>query len=141
MTTQTIVADPAPRPSRWRQIRDYRLWHYVFRYWRRYALGLSLLTVAAFLSLVPPIILRDAIDALNDGTTADRLIRFGALIVGLAIVESAIRFVGRWYVSATARQIEYELRTDLSDQFMALDRGFFLRSRTGDLMARATNDL
>lgn len=141
MTTEPLVAAPAPRRSRLERIRSNRLWHYIRMYWRRYAFGLTLLTFAAFLSLVPPIILRDAIDALNEGTTTTRLIRLGALIIGLAVLESAIRFVGRWYVSATARQIEYALRTDLSDQFMRLDRGFFLRSRTGDLMARATNDL
>lgn len=141
MTAEPIAAAPVPQRSRWARIRANRLWHYIGLYWRRYAFGLTLLTIAAFLTLVPPIILRDAIDALTEGTTTGALIRFGALIVGLAALESAIRFVGRWYVSATARQIEYELRTDLSDQFMRLDRGFFLRSRTGDLMARATNDL
>jgi ATP-binding cassette subfamily B multidrug efflux pump len=142
MTAQPIAAAaPAPQRSRWQRIRANRLWYYLRLNWRRYAFGLMLLTIAAFLTLVPPIILRDAIDALTEGTTAGVLIRFGALIIGLAIIESAIRFVGRWYVSATARHIEYALRTDLSDQFMRLDRGFFLRSRTGDLMARATNDL
>jgi len=141
VTTQTLAAPSPPKRSRWERIRSNRLWHYIGMYWRRYAFGLTLLTVAAFLSLVPPIILRDAIDAIREGTTTGTLIRFGALIIGLAVLESAIRFVGRWYVSATARHIEYALRTDLSDQFMRLDRGFFLRSRTGDLMARATNDL
>ena len=141
MTAQTIAAAPAPQRSRWERIRGNRLWHYLHLNWKRYAFGLMLLTIAAFLTLVPPIVLGRAVDALSDGTTTGALIRFGALLVGLAVVESAVRFVGRWYVSATARHIEYALRTDLSDQFMRLDRGFFLRSRTGDLMARATNDL
>lgn len=142
MATQALDAGPAsPERSRWERIRSNRLWHYIGLNWKRYALGLTLLTLAAFLSLMPPIILREAIDAIDVGTTRGELIRFGAVLIGLAVLESAIRFVGRWYVSATARQIEYELRNDLSDQFMRLDRGFFLRSRTGDLMARATNDL
>ena len=98
MTTEPLVAAPAPRRSRLERIRSNRLWHYIRMYWRRYAFGLTLLTFAAFLSLVPPIILRDAIDALNEGTTTTRLIRLGALIIGLAVLESAIRFVGRWYV-------------------------------------------
>ena len=138
MTTETRAA---PRPSRVRRLRDYRLWPYIRLYWRQYLLGLTLLTLAAFLSLVPPIILRDAIDAIGEGTTTRRLAEFALFILALAVAESAIRFAGRWLVSSSARRIEYRMRTDLSDQFMRLDRGFFLRSRTGDLMARATNDL
>jgi ATP-binding cassette subfamily B protein len=141
VTTQAIEAAPPLQRSRWRRIRDNPLWHYIHLYWRRYALGLTLLTLAAFLSLVPPIILRDAVDAIREGTTTRRLATFGLLILGLAVAESGVRFVGRLLVSNSARRIEYHLRTDLSDQFMRLDRGFFLRSRTGDLMARATNDL
>ena len=141
MTAQPIAAEPAAERSRWERIRTNRLWHYLRLNWRRYVFGLALLTVAAFMSLVPPIILREAVDALVDGTTTGTMVRLGAIILGLAAVESVIRFVGRWYVSSTARHIEYGLRTELAAQFMRLDRGFYLRSRTGDLMARATNDL
>ncbi|MDA0352882.1 MAG: ABC transporter ATP-binding protein [Chloroflexi bacterium] len=139
MTTQTIAAPAAA--SRWKRLKSNQRWHYLRMFWRQYALGLTLLTGAAFLSLMPPIILRDAIDGIDNGTTTRQLATFGLIILGLASAESAIRFVGRLLVSNSARRIEYHLRTDLSDQFMRLDRGFFLRSRTGDLMARATNDL
>lgn len=141
---QTIAAPTAPDAlsrSRWQRIKQNHLWRYLRQYWARYVFGLTLLSIAAFVSLLPPFIIRDAIDALDQGTTERALLRFGALLIGLAVVESAIRFVGRWYVSSSARQIEYQMRGDLLWQFMRLDRGFFLRSRTGDLMARATNDL
>lgn len=137
----SITIPAARERSRWQRIKSNHLWRYLRRFWLRYVFGLTMLTGAAFISLAPPIVIRDAIDALHDGTTSGALVRFGAIIIGLAAAESAIRFVGRWYVSSSARRIEYQLRADLLWHFMRLDRGFFLRSRTGDLMARATNDL
>jgi ATP-binding cassette subfamily B protein len=69
------------------------------------------------------------------------LASYGAIILGLAVVEGFFRFGARLLVSGTSRQIEYEIRNELADRFMRLDQGFYLRSNTGDLMARCTNDL
>ncbi|MGH2603107.1 MAG: ABC transporter ATP-binding protein, partial [Dehalococcoidia bacterium] len=47
----------------------------------------------------------------------------------------------RYLVSGTSRRVEYEIRNDLAEHYLRLDQGFYLRSSTGDLMARCTNDL
>ncbi|MEE8422809.1 MAG: ABC transporter ATP-binding protein [Dehalococcoidia bacterium] len=115
--------------------------HYVLRYKRHYAGGFFALVIASVLAMLPPVVLRIAIDDLTAGTTVSRLATLGGIVVVIALVESAIRFGGRLLVSSRARWVEYHLRNDLAKQFLRLDRAFYLRSRTGDLMARATNDL
>lgn len=139
MTTAT--ENPAP-PSLVRRVRENRLTYYLLRYRRQYIVGVTMLVVAAFVTMLPPLVLRLAIDEIVDGTASGRrLAALGAAILVMAIVESAARLIGRLYVSGTSRRIEYGLRNDLAVHLMRLDQQFFVRARTGDLMARATNDL
>jgi ATP-binding cassette subfamily B multidrug efflux pump len=118
-----------------------RVLHYFLRYRRSYLLGFFALLGASFAALLPPFIARFAVDAIESGTSRAFLLRLAALIVGLAVIESFLRFEARLLVSGTSRRIEYHLRNDLALQLLRLDQRFYLRSRTGDLMARATNDL
>jgi ATP-binding cassette subfamily B protein len=96
---------------------------------------------ASFVVMLPPLVVRDAIDAIDQGTTRSRLLEFAAILLGLALVESAFRFGSRQLISGSSRRVEYSLRDDLARHFMRLDQSFYLRSQTGDLMARCTNDL
>ena len=138
MASHAAAAGPVPgRQPRFQR----QLLQYLLRYKWHYAGGFSALLVAAFVAMVPPLVLRLAIDEIDTGTSVARLARWGAIIVGLALVESAIQFSGRLLVSRRARFIEYHLRTEMAEQFTRLDRSFYLRSRIGDLMARTTNDL
>jgi ATP-binding cassette, subfamily B, multidrug efflux pump len=120
---------------------------YLGRYRWRYIPGALAILAASFVVMVPPIVLRDAIDAIKaavEGTaplSTARLIAYAGAILGLAIVEGALRFASRMLVSGTSRSLEYELRNDLVAHQMRMDQDFFLRSQTGDLMARCTNDL
>ncbi len=120
---------------------------YLSHYRGRYAIGFAAILGASLVVMLPPIVLRDAIDALNLGVeggpapTMGTLIWYGLVIVGLAMIEGFLRFAARLLVSGTSRDLEYELRNDLAAHQMTLDRTFYLRSQTGDLMARCTNDL
>jgi len=118
-----------------------RLVFYLVRYRRKYLLGFAALLGASVAALLPPFIVRYAIDAIAEGTTVRFLLATGALILGVAAVESYLRFHSRMLVSGASRYVEYALRNDLAEQLLRLDQHFYLRSRTGDLMARATNDL
>jgi ATP-binding cassette subfamily B protein len=57
------------------------------------------------------------------------------------LVKGFFSFWTRWILIGVSREIEYDLRSDLLDRFLALDPEFYARNRTGDLMSRATNDL
>ena len=120
---------------------------YVLRYRWRYLAGFAAVLCASFVVMVPPVILARAVDELRDGLagrggpTRWELVVYGALILALACVEGFMRFAGRLLVSGTSRRVEYEIRNDLAAHFTKQDQAFFLRSQTGDLMARCTNDL
>ncbi|MFN0146411.1 MAG: ABC transporter ATP-binding protein [Dehalococcoidia bacterium] len=120
---------------------------YVLRYRWRYLAGFAAVLCASFVVMVPPVILARAIDELRSGLAGGEgvsrwdLALYGLLIVALACIEGFMRFAGRLLVSGTSRRVEYEIRNDLAAHFMKMDQAFFLRSQTGDLMARCTNDL
>jgi len=120
---------------------------YMGPYRGHYIFGLLALLTASFVAMLPPFVLGRAIDNLKDAldgtgevSTGD-LVGYGAIFLGLAAVEGFMRFSSRLLVSGTSRRVEYDIRNDLAAHQMEMDQGFFLRSQTGDLMARATNDL
>ena len=122
-------------------------WLFTKPYWRHYAVGFLAILGASFLVMFPPLILGRAIDELRDGASGGegpstgRLLSFGAVILVLAAFEGFLRFGSRLLVSGTSRRVEYDIRLALAAHLMKLDQAFFLRSQTGDLMARCTNDL
>jgi ATP-binding cassette subfamily B multidrug efflux pump len=118
-----------------------RLLYHVSRYKARYGLGFVLLIGASVVVMLPPIVVRDAIDAIDQGTTRWRLAQYGGVILALALVEGVLRFVSRMLMSGTSRHVEYDLRNDLAQHLMTLDQAFYTSAHTGDLMARCTNDI
>lgn len=130
-----------PRNFRDDSVKQVRLVDYVLRYKWQYLLGFSTLLAASFVVMLPPLVVRHAIDAIGAGTDSETLLRYGAIIFGLALVEGALRYVARRMISGTSRWVEYDIRTDLATRLMYLDQHFYLGAQTGDLMARATNDL
>jgi ATP-binding cassette subfamily B protein len=118
-----------------------RLLYYFARFKTRYIAGFIALVGASFVVMLPPVVVREAIDAIDSGASSTQLLRYVGLIAVLAVVESALRFSARLLVSGTSRRVEYELRNDLAAHLMRLDQSYYLQAQTGDLMARCTNDL
>ena len=76
-------------------------------------IGFVLLIAASFLVMVPPIIVREAIDSIDAGTSRSHLAELAGLMIGLAFVEGTVRFVGRTLISGTSRYVEYDIRNDI----------------------------
>lgn len=100
-----------------------------------------LVVVAAALASVVPWLLRSVIDRMRAGASVPDVIRITLWMVGVAIVTGAARYGMRELMNGISRRIEYDLRNDLFTRLETLDAGFFAQYRTGDLMARLTNDL
>lgn len=111
------------------------------RHQARLATGFACVLGATVFSLLWPLFLRFAVDDLTAGGDGGWLLLFAAGIVGSAAAEGVLRFFMRFLVVGLSRQIEYELRNELFAHLQRLDLGFFQRTRTGDVVARATNDL
>jgi len=102
---------------------------------------LSLLAVNG-LQLVIPRIIKHAIDGLqNESVSSATLRQYGSLIVGLALCIAVFRFGWRYMILGFSRHLEKDLRNWLFSHLLTLDRIFFQRRTTGEIMALATNDL
>ncbi|MDP9202629.1 MAG: ABC transporter ATP-binding protein/permease [Gemmatimonadota bacterium] len=88
-----------------------------------------------------PWLLRRAIDAISAGAPMRTIWQLSGLIVLAAIVGGALRYGMRELMNGVSRWIEYDLRNDLFTHLETLDAAYFAQTRTGDIMARLTNDL
>lgn len=114
---------------------------YLWRYrWGLVVGGITVLLNNGIWILFPQVI-RRAIDSLNEGVTREKLLTYALLLVGVALSKGVFQFLTRWIMIGVSREIEYDLRNDLFRHLEQLSYSFYQRTRTGDIMARATNDL
>jgi ATP-binding cassette subfamily B protein len=117
----------------------------LFSYMRRYRWGylwgtLSCITANAIWVLFPQVIQR-AVDAMGHGASRQKILTFAGLLILIAMVKGIFLYAQRWILIGISREIEFDLRNDLFRQLEKQDSGFYQRYRTGDIMARLTNDL
>ncbi len=103
--------------------------------------GLVLVVLSSAVGAVVPWLLRAGIDSLQSPIDWNRIIGIAAGIVVVALIGGALRYRMREVLNGLSRYIEYDLRQALFVHLTTLDPGYFGRVRTGDLMARLTNDL
>ena len=122
----------------------------LFRYMARYRWGYLRGTLALILTnaiwVLFPLVIERAINELNRnrGSVAamERLVlEYAALLVGIAMLKGIFLYASRWILIGISRDIELDLRNDLFATLEKLDTAYFQRNRTGDIMARMTNDL
>jgi ATP-binding cassette subfamily B protein len=102
---------------------------------------LGALVLKDFAGAAQPLAIRAAIDTLAHASGTNRLLRYAALLVGLAAFKGLFQYWMRVIIIGISRDIEYDLRNDLFRHLVELSPDYYGRVRTGDIMARATNDL
>jgi ATP-binding cassette subfamily B multidrug efflux pump len=110
-------------------------------YWIRFTVGLVIVFTSSAIATVIPWLLRRAIDAIGNGAPIADIWRLSGFIVLAAIFGGVMRYGMREILNGVSRWIEYDLRNDLFIHLEALDPAYFAQTRTGDIMARLTNDL
>ncbi|MGC2791019.1 MAG: ABC transporter ATP-binding protein, partial [Candidatus Sulfotelmatobacter sp.] len=114
-------------------------------YLKRYRWGFVAGLFCIFLSngawILLPQVIRHAIDDLNTGVTSAKLLHFAWQMLQVAAVRGVFLFLTRWIVIGISRDIEFDLRNDLFAHLETLSYSYYQRTRTGDIMARMTNDL
>ena len=139
-----LVSDkPKSRPGPDKPWQAVRLVLPFFRQYRLQLLvGLLSLLAVNGLQLVIPRIIKHAIDGLrNEGASSEVLRHYGIMIIGLALGIGVFRFGWRYMILGFSRHLEKDLRNWLFSHLLTLDRVFFQRRTTGEIMALATNDL
>ncbi len=115
---------------------------YLNRYRWSLLAGFLIAAIGAGITTLSPYLLRRAVDDLyGRGVDVNRLMQFGLLILAAAAVDGVFKFGQRRIIGGVSYHVEYALRRDLFRKLLRLDQGFFGQNHTGDLMARATNDL
>lgn len=108
----------------------------------RYSIGLFLLIAVGVLELAPPRLLGSAIDEIVRGSISwSSLWRYILYIIGILAVIYYITYIWMHKLFGGANLVERLLRTRFMNHLLRMTPPFFERNRTGDLMARATNDL
>ncbi len=106
------------------------------------ALGLVCLLFVDGMQLVIPRIIKSAVDDLTYGTVGrGELAHYGLLIAGLAIGIAVLRFFWRFLIIGTSRHLEEDIRNRIFGHLQKLSARYYAVTKTGDLMAHATNDL
>ncbi len=118
-----------------------RLKPYLLNYKWSILFGLTFVVVANTVALAVPWVVKYAIDALESRLPASKLAQYAWIIIGLTVLQGVFRFAMRKVLIGTSRRIEYDLRNDFFTHIQKLSISFYNRTSTGDLMARATNDL
>ncbi|MDZ7279210.1 SmdA family multidrug ABC transporter permease/ATP-binding protein [Pantoea eucrina] len=115
---------------------------YFLREWRRYLGAISLLILIALLQLLPPHLVGVIVDGVTQHTLTTRQIFMwiGVMLV-TAVLVYLLRYVWRVLLFGASYQLAVELREDFYRQLSRQHPAFYLRHRTGDLIARATNDV
>ncbi|MGD0892768.1 MAG: ABC transporter ATP-binding protein [Terracidiphilus sp.] len=118
----------------------------LFAYMRRYRWGYlwgTLSCIATNAAAVQfPRVLGMAVDRLQRNL-ADHMaiLWFAGLLVGISLIKGIFLYAQRWILIGISREIEFDIRNDLFTHLEKQDSGFYQRYRTGDVMARMTNDL
>jgi ATP-binding cassette, subfamily B, multidrug efflux pump len=114
-------------------------------YFWKYRWGLAFGTLTVLLQngiwILFPLVIGAAIDDLKLGVTQAKLTHHALMLLGITFAKGIFQFLTRWKVIGISREIEFDLRNDLFRHLEQLSYSFYQRTRTGDIMARATNDL
>jgi ATP-binding cassette subfamily B protein len=114
---------------------------YMRRYWRGYLWGCLCTVLANAIWVQFPRIIGVAANDLNRGVTWHKIFGYASLLIGITIAHGILLFYMRWIIIGISRDIEFDLRNDLFAQLEKQSASYYQEHRTGDIMARMTNDL
>src|ERR1700688_639985 len=114
---------------------------YLKRYRWGFVLGALCIVLSNGAQAGLPRVIGNAAQSLSSGVTRHKLLIFTLEVLVLAVVRGIFLFLTRWIVIGISRDIEFDLRNDLFAHLETLSYSYYQRMRTGDIMARVTNDL
>ena len=123
-------------------LRDIRpLLGYMRRYRWGYVWGTLSCVITNIIWVQFPTVLGKAVNKIEHGTTHKEVLLLAGLLVVISLGKGIFLYTQRWVLIGISRDIELDLRNDLFRKLEQQDSGFYQRYRTGDIMARMTNDL
>jgi len=117
------------------------LFPYMRRYWRGYLWGCFCTVLANAIWVQFPRVIGIAVNDLQTGVTWNKILEYSGLVMGVTVAHGIMLFLMRWIIIGISRDIEFDLRNDLFAQLEKQSASYYHEHRTGDIMARMTNDL
>jgi len=132
---------------------------FFYKYRLRFGLGILFVLISNWFGVLPPQIIRHAIDLivisidsyrLFEGSSLQTsfygvftgfLLLFALLVLGLSVLKGLFMYFMRQTIIVMSRWIEYDLKNELYDKYQALSLSFYRKNNTGDLMARISEDV
>src|SRR5689334_20195743 len=114
---------------------------YVYKYRVQFFWGGLVLVLNNIIWIFFPQVIGKAINDLNRGITQHKIVSYSLALIGIALAKGTFQFLMRWILIGISREIEFDLRNDLFRHLESLSYAYYQRTRVGDIMARATNDL
>ena len=110
--------------------------------WKRYTVSIILLAFAGLIDILPPKLIGMAIDDIQSGSMAkDIILRYVMILAAVTVVSYTVTYIWHYKLFGGAFLVERKLRSRFMDHLLKMAPPFFEKNRTGDLMARATNDI
>jgi ATP-binding cassette, subfamily B, multidrug efflux pump len=111
-------------------------------YWKRYTVAITLLIIVSALEVIPPKLIGVAIDAIHIGSlTSNQLLKYVGILLVLTFILYGLTYIWMNKLFGGSFLVERLYRSKLMGHLLKMTPTFFEKNRTGDLMARATNDL
>jgi ATP-binding cassette, subfamily B, multidrug efflux pump len=117
------------------------LWTFLRHHRGKLALGLFAIFASVVVGLANPLLVGHAIDALRTRISLRTLLAYAGLLVAVALVQGVFSYLQRMLLVSMSRDVEFDLRNLYFERLERQPPAFFHDHTTGDLMARATNDL
>ena len=114
---------------------------YFAPYRRRLVAGLAAILASVAIGLLSPLLVGWGVDALRRDVSGRTLLTYAGLLVGVTAAMGVFSYLQRMILVTMSRDVELDLRNRYFAKLEALSAAFFQTHYTGDLMARATNDL
>jgi ATP-binding cassette, subfamily B, multidrug efflux pump len=114
---------------------------YLYKYRVQFFWGAVALVLNNAIWILFPQVIGWAINDLNRGITQHKIATYSLALIAIALSKGFFQYLMRWILIGISREIEFDLRNDLFRHLESLSYSYYQRTRVGDIMARATNDL
>jgi ATP-binding cassette, subfamily B, multidrug efflux pump len=117
------------------------VWPYLRPHRRKLILGVLAIMASVLMSMTGPLLLGWSIDAIRRGAPQAELLRYAGMLLGFTVLTGIFSYTQRMILVKMSREVEFDMRNDFFAHLEKQPPAFFVENPTGDLMARATNDL
>jgi ATP-binding cassette subfamily B multidrug efflux pump len=114
---------------------------YLRRYWKQLAWGGVSTILYNVIKVLIPLVIGNAVDDMKHNLTPEKILHNALILLLIAALSAIFLYITRQVIIGASREIEFDLRNDIFSNLERQSASYYHTHRTGDIMARTTNDL